>query len=133
MYLKGPMSKSLSDESVDSPKLEKKVTEDVLARKLEERAEAVKLQFFKISQTIVDLRCNNIWHKDLKMENILLMEPGPTCMFFPNVAPRHENMQLEDNNSEYFILAKHENNFNLSQVWNDSRILAYLSSYIIGF
>ena len=125
MYLKGPMSKSLSDESVDSPKLEKKVTEDVLARKLEERAEAVKLQFFKISQTIVNLRCNNIWHKDLKMENILLMEPGPTCMFFPNVAPRHENMQLEDNIPEYFILAKHEN--------NDSRILGYLSSYIIEF
>ena len=77
MYLKGPMSKSLSDESVDSPKLEKKVTEDVLARKLEERAEAVKLQFFKISQTIADLHCNNVWHKDLKMEIILLIEPGP--------------------------------------------------------
>ena len=60
MYVKGPMSKSLSDESVDSPKLEKKVTEDVLARKLEERAEAVKLQFFKISQTIVNLTISDI-------------------------------------------------------------------------
>ena len=36
MYLKGPMSKSLSDESVDSPKLEKKVTKGVLAIQLED-------------------------------------------------------------------------------------------------
>ena len=38
MYLKGPMSKSLTDESVsvDSPELEKKVTEGVSAIKLED-------------------------------------------------------------------------------------------------
>ena len=36
MYLKGPMSKTLTDESVYSPKLEKKVTKGVSAIKLEE-------------------------------------------------------------------------------------------------
>ena len=37
-----------------------------------------KIQFFQIAHTIAFLHCRKISHRDLKLENILLMEPGPT-------------------------------------------------------
>ena len=39
--------------------------------------ETAKLQFFQVSHTIAYLHSKNVCHRDLKLENNLLMEPGP--------------------------------------------------------
>ena len=42
------------------------------------RLEIAKIQFFQISHTIAYMHSKNVCHKDLKLENILLMDLGPT-------------------------------------------------------
>ena len=42
------------------------------------RLEIAKIQFFQISHTIDCMHSKNVCHKDLKLENILLMDLGPT-------------------------------------------------------
>jgi serine/threonine protein kinase len=42
--------------------------------------EAAKLQFFQISHTIAYLHSKNVCHRDLKLENILLMGSGPRSL-----------------------------------------------------
>ena len=52
------------------------VSEDNDSRKLVERN--AKIQFYQIAHAIAFLHSKNICHRDLKLENILLAEPGPT-------------------------------------------------------
>ena len=42
------------------------------------RLEIAKIHFFQINHTIAYMHSKNICHKDLKLENILLMDLGPT-------------------------------------------------------
>ena len=39
----------------------------------------VKIQFYQIAHAVAFLHSKNVCHRDLKLENILLLESGPTC------------------------------------------------------
>ena len=39
----------------------------------------VKIQFYHIARAVAFLHSKNVCHRDLKLENILLLESGPTC------------------------------------------------------
>ena len=54
------------------------VIADLAEKKLTE--ETAKLQFFQLSHTIAYLHSKHVCHRDLKLENILLMEPGPASL-----------------------------------------------------
>eukprot|EP00092_Neocalanus_flemingeri_P027694 GFUD01030059.1.p1 GENE.GFUD01030059.1~~GFUD01030059.1.p1 ORF type:complete len:517 (+),score=176.52 GFUD01030059.1:90-1640(+) len=54
------------------------VVADHDAKKLSE--DIAKHQFYQISHTIAYLHSKNVCHRDLKLENILLMEPGPSSL-----------------------------------------------------
>jgi len=50
----------------------------MITKKLKE--ETAKQQFYQICHTIAYLHSKNVCHRDLKLENILLMEPGPNSL-----------------------------------------------------
>ena len=39
----------------------------------------VKIQFYQIAHAVAFLHSKNVCHRDLKLENILLLESDPTC------------------------------------------------------
>ena len=52
------------------------VVADIEAGKLEERH--AKIQCYQIATVLTFLHSRRVWHRDLKLENVLLAAPGPT-------------------------------------------------------
>jgi len=65
-------------EYAEGGELEKQVKMDTIMGRLSEVT--AKLQFYQICHTIAYLHSQNICHRDLKLANILLMEPNPEAL-----------------------------------------------------
>merc|ERR1719500_489989 len=65
-------------EYAEGGELERQVKIDSIMRRLSEST--AKFQFYQICHTIAYLHSKQICHRDLKLANILLMEPGPLAL-----------------------------------------------------